>query len=203
VYTAFLFGFLRDRWRLFGFGDRGYLVLGSLVGVGCYLWLGLVGSPITYARLVSGILLACAAFQIVSTATQALMTVVGQRRIMTGRLSALAYVAALLPAIVSAEAGGWRSSHVSSRTTFLMAAVLTVVILGQAFAAPPAIFGDTQVSGKAREDSVSALSRLLRHRPLWRAALILFLCNLSPGWGTPLFYYFTGQLRLSSEMFGT
>jgi uncharacterized membrane protein len=161
---------------------------------------GFIGLP---ARLVSGILLACAAFQIVSTATQALMTVVGQRRIMTGRLSALAYVAALLPAIVSAEAGGWRSSHVSSRTTFLMAAVLTVVILGQAFAAPPAIFGDTQVSGKAREDSVSALSRLLRHRPLWRAALILFLCNLSPGWGTPLFYYFTGQLRLSSEMFGT
>jgi uncharacterized membrane protein len=161
---------------------------------------GFIGLP---ARLVSGILLACAAFQIVSTATQALMTVVGQRRIMTGRLSALAYVAALLPAIVSAEAGGWRSSYVSSRTTFLMAAVLTVVILGQAFAAPPAIFGDTQVSGKAREDSVSALSRLLRHRPLWRAALILFLCNLSPGWGTPLFYYFTGQLRLSSEMFGT
>jgi uncharacterized membrane protein len=161
---------------------------------------GFIGLP---ARLVSGILLACAAFQIVSTATQALMTVVGQRRIMTGRLSALAYVAALLPAIVSAEAGGWRSSHVSSRTTFLMAAVLTVVILGQAFAAPPAIFGDTQVSGKAREDSVSALSRLLRHRPLWPAALILFLCNLSPGWGTPLFYYFTGQLRLSSEMFGT
>jgi uncharacterized membrane protein len=161
---------------------------------------GFIGLP---ARLVSGILLACAAFQIVSTATQALMTVVGQRRIMTGRLSALAYVAALLPAIVSAEAGGWRSSHVSSRTTFLMAAVLSVVILGQAFAAPPAIFGDTQVSGKAREDSVSALSRLLRHRPLWRAALILFLCNLSPGWGTPLFYYFTGQLRLSSEMFGT
>jgi len=97
---------------------------------------------------------------------------------MTGRLSALAYVAALLPAIVSAEAGGWRSSHVSSRTTFLMAAVLTVVILGQA-RLPPAIFGDTQVSGKAREDSVSALSRLLRHRPLWPAALILFLCNLS------------------------
>jgi len=54
-----------------------------------------------------------------------------------------------------------------------------------------------------REKGFAAITRLIRHRPLWPAAAIYFLWNFGPGWGTPMFYHLTEHVGISSELFGT
>lgn len=44
---------------------------------------------------------------------------------------------------------------------------------------------------------------VLMSRTLWRAAGMLFLLNIAPGFGTPLFYYQTNALHLTSQVLGT
>src|SRR5947209_2106153 len=67
-YMGFLFGFLRDRWRPFGKGDRGYLLLTGPPTAALYVWLAV--SPITYANLLLGVLLTGFLGQVLGTAVQ-------------------------------------------------------------------------------------------------------------------------------------
>ena len=135
-------------------------------------------------------------------AAQALMTGVAQAHGMTGRLSVVFGFGYFVPAVLSALAGGWLVAHVSVRGTFLIAAGVTIVIALQSFWRLDAAAEFESQLGHS-EDGMTALKRLLRHRPLWPAAAIFFLWNFSPGWGTPMFYHLTEQVHISSELFGT
>src|SRR6185436_3009499 len=70
VYLAFFFGFLRDHWRPFRSGDRGYLIVSALAAIGCYGWLA--SGTVDYHRLMVGVLLAVAAYQLLHAASEAL-----------------------------------------------------------------------------------------------------------------------------------
>jgi MFS family permease len=121
---------------------------------------------------------------------------------MTGRLSVVFGIGYLTPAVLSALVGGWLVAHMSVRGTFFVAAGFTLVVALQAFWRLEAAreFENLPARGEA---GFAALRRLIRHRPLWPAALIFFLWNFSPGWGTPMFYHLTEKVRISSELYGT
>ena len=198
VYFGFLFGFLRDRWRPFGWGDRGYFLIAAPLAIGCYLWLA--AGAVSYGALLGAMLLAMVSYQMLDTALESLMTAVAQRYLMTGRLSAVAEMSEAVPGIVAVLAGGWMASHVSLQKTALLAAAFTAVILLQAFWMPGPFLAAHARTLPAAENSRAAIVRLLRHGPLWPTAAILLLWDFSPGWGTPLFYYLTEHVRVSSEV---
>ncbi len=200
VYFGFLFGFLRDRWRPFGWGDRGYLLIAAPLAIGCYLWLA--AGAVSYSVLLAAMLLAMVSYQMLDTALESLMTAVAQRYLMTGRLSAIAEMSEAVPGIVAVLAGGWMASHVSLQRTALLAAAFTAVIVVQAFWVPGPFLAEQSRALPADETSWAAIVRLLRHRPLWPTVAILLLWDFSPGWGTPLFYYLTEDVHLSSEVVG-
>jgi len=198
--VGFVFGFIRDR-HLFGLQDRGYLILGALIAMLCYVWL--FGASLTYMSLLIAILITNSAFQIVSTSVQASMTIAGQRRLMTGTLSGLSYAALVLPQVFTAVAGGWLAKRVSPRATFLIVAAVTAGIVYAAFQ-PTLEMAEGPPSSKPRfRDNLGAMRALLRHRSLRLVIAILFLNLFSPGWFTPLLYHFTGQLKMTSEGYGT
>jgi Na+/melibiose symporter-like transporter len=200
VYFGFALGFLRDRWRPFGWGDRGYLLVGSFVAIGCYLWLA--ASEVVYAPLLGALFLAMVAYQLVDVASDALLTTVAQRHFMTGRLSAVVEGMEALPGIIAVIAGGWMAAHASLRVPLLAAAVCSIVILLHAFRYPREVFeGDTNAR-KPREDHRSAIARLWGHGPLRGAVVVGAVWNLSVGWGTPYLFYLTDELGLSSEVLG-
>ena len=199
VYCGFMFGFLRDRWQPFGLGDRFYLLVAApLTAVG-YVWLA--SHRITYWTLLGVVFLIMLAFQFMDTSAQALLSSVGQRLRITGRLSAIAELLEVAPRVVAMLVGGWMVSHASSPLSFVIAAALTTVIGIQALWAPAAIFGGRQISARI-EESRTALRRLLRHKPLWPTAAILLLWNFTPGWETPLFFYLSDNIGISSQAFG-
>jgi MFS family permease len=200
VCAGFLFGFIRDRWRSASWGDRQYLFACAAVAAGGYLWLAT--STIDYFKLLALVFVVVIAYVMIFSSAQALMTGVAQAYGMTGRLSVVFGFGYFTPAVISALAGGWLVAHVPVRDTFLIAAGVTLVIAFQALWRLEAASEFERFLGHG-EDGVAALRRLIGHRPLWPAAVIFFLWNFSPGWGTPIFYHLTERVRISSELFGT
>lgn len=198
VYVAFAFGFLRDHWRPFRSGDRGYLMVSALAAIGCYLWLA--AGTVNYHRLLVGGLLAVAAYQLLHAASEALMTWVAQRHLMTGRLSALNEFGDALVGVFAALMGGWMVGHVSMHVVFLIAAGCTAAVVLQSFWKPRVIFAAQEII--VPEPGVASFVRLLRNRPLRAVMLIILLWSFSPGWHTPLLYYLTDKVGISSEVYG-
>ncbi len=199
-YLAFLFGVLRDRWRPFGLGDRGYFILAAPVAITCYAWVA--AHPLTYGELLGAMLIAMAAYQALDVATAALITRVAQRHSMTGRLSALSESAETIVSVASMLAGGWMTTHCSFRSVFLIATAFTAGIFAMGFWRSTAVLSEEQAERpQAAEQGWRPFLQVLRHRDLWPAALILLLYNFSPGWGTPFFFYLTERVGLSSQGF--
>jgi hypothetical protein len=160
-----------------------------------YVWLA--QGPLTYGRVLGGLLLAMTAYQTVIATTNALVTQVGQRDTITGELSALGEAAETTVSMVSALAGGWLASHANLYTAFWIGAAISAAILAQAFWRPAGVFAHKP----SRPVRSSRVAGLFRDRGMRNAAIILVLYNFSPGWATPLLYYLTDRLGLSSQAF--
>ncbi len=200
-YAGFLFGFLRDRWRPFGWGDRGYLLLTTPFAVACYCWLA--WSPVTYPRLLAAVLLTALVFQGLLAATQGLLATVGQQRMMTGRLGAMWMFALTAPGVIAGLGGGWLAAHVSMRATFLLVAAITLALFFQAFWKPAGVFAEgTEETRLMDESGLQAIRRLFRHRPYWLAAGVMLCWNFVPGWFTPLLFHMTKTVKMSSDQYG-
>ncbi len=200
VYIAFLFGFFRDRFRAQLGGDRGCLAIGSAIVGGCYLMLAAYGARL--APLIAFVLLATIAFMLVIAAAQAMLTTVAQARLMSGRLSIIQLTGYFVPQFLAALAGGWMVTHVSARGTFLIAAAVILMVVGQMFTSADPETALAAGPGAAPERSLAAIARLARHRPIWTAAFIWFLWNFSPGWQTPMFYHLSNTVKISSTAYG-
>jgi MFS family permease len=206
LYVGFALGYLRDRWRPFGKGDLGYLLLTPPLIAAGYLWLAL--SPLTYNGLVIATLLSTAFGVLLGAAIQGLMTEVAQRNAMAGRLSVVVMLTTNLPSIISPAAGGWLTEHRPPQFTFFLAAVMALTVTVAALWRPKAVFAKVQTDTRSAADvgSFQTLRTLLRHptiaRSVYLPAIIMFLWSFSPGWGTPLFYYLTNTVKFSPEQYG-
>ena len=221
AYVGFAFGFLRDRWRPFGKGDRGYfLVLPLLLAITCFY---LAAVPFTYVRLLSTSIVQTVIGLLLGAAAYGMTTEVAQRNGMSGRLSVLLLVIPSLLGIASNAVGG-HFSHTSTQqhNSFLISAFMCLPMMAMAFWMPGFVFatkkfpksskGDERagapdaVRGSATdvaptEGTVASLLRLVRTRSIYLPAAAIFLFSFAPGWGTPLFYYLTDKVKLSEAAF--
>lgn len=206
LYIGFTWGFIRDRWRPFGLGDRGHFLIFAPISAGLYLWLSF--GEISFQRLLAAVLLATLTFRVLYAACWGLVTEVAQARLMTGRLSVLGNTVAYIPGSLALLAGGWLSTHVSARGVFGLGAAITMVIFLQAFWRERSVFGawPAAVPGDAPDPQCErgwqAVQRLLRNRPIWPAILIWALWSFAPGFQTPMFYYLTNTIKASGTQVG-
>lgn len=200
-YVGFLFGYLRDRWRPFGKGDRGYMLLCMPIIAGINFYLSL--APLTYAQILWTSLASGVAGSMLGSAVSGLKISVAQRRLMTGRLVALGGVVSIVPGILSNLGGGWLTHHASTQFVFRICGALYVLATLMAFWRPRIVFdGEPERHPASAESHLDAIRRMARHRTLWPALLILLLWVFAPGWGTPLFYYLTNTVKITPEQYG-
>src|SRR5205823_1353219 len=95
LYVGFLLGYVRDRWKPFGKGELGYMILTPPLIAAGYLWLAF--SPLTYRSLMIATLLSTVFGVLLGASLQGLMTQIAQRNFMAGRLSVVIMLTTNLP----------------------------------------------------------------------------------------------------------
>jgi len=201
LYFSFAFGLLRDLWNPFGWRDRGFFLLFGSATAAVFVWMML--SRLSYTMLFVAMFLVMLLFRFVSAAYQGLIALVGQEKLMSGRLSALWNIVLSVPYMAGAFFSGYISEHLRPSGTFALVAVISLLIAILAFWKPRSVFGHTYDQPLARGSNLMGdLKRLLKHRAIYPAVLILFMFQFSPGSNTPLQYYLTNELHASDSIYG-
>ncbi|MGO9432878.1 MAG: MFS transporter [Terracidiphilus sp.] len=201
VYFSFLFGLGRDLWNPFGLRDRGFFLLFAPLSAALFLWMAF--TTLSFAGLFTGMFLVMLTFRFVSASYQGLLALVGQEKLMSGRLSALWNVFTYVPFFVGSFVSGYATEHLRPRETFLMVAALTMLILLFAFWKPRAVFSDAYNQPVAKGSNLLGdVRRLLKHRAIYAPILIMLMFQFSPASNTPLQYYLTDRLHASDAVYG-
>jgi Major Facilitator Superfamily len=201
LYLSFLFGLTRDTLNPLGMRDRGYLLLSAPAAALVFAWM--TESALSYLELYTGILLTMVAFRFIAASYLGLIALVGQEKLMSGRLAALWNTVAIIPYIGGAFVSGWMAEYLSPSRIFLLAAVLSIMIAVLALWKPPAVFAGVYNKPAARgADLWADVKRLLRHKAIYPAVLILMLYSFAPGSNTPLQFYLINKLHASDAEWG-
>lgn len=200
IFIGFVFGLIRDSWNPFGLRDRGYLIIFTpLTGV-AFVWLAF--GKLEFSSLLIGVMLAMAAFQLVGAAYQALMTLIGQEHLMSGRLAALYWTVLVVPNVLAAWSSGWVTEHLTVKQIFLLLASICFACGLVGFYKPDAVFKSTYDAPLAKRTTFfKDIARLARHRAVYPAVVISFMWNFAPGAQTPLQYYLTDKLHASDAAY--
>ena len=200
VYFAFVFGLIRDQWNPWGLRDRGYFLIFAPVTAAAFIWMA--ASSLSYRVLLIGMLLSMVTSRFILAANQGLIALVGQERLMSGRLSALWNIVNYLPYIAGGFASGYISEHLRPKETFFLVAALTAFIALFGLWKPRSVFSHTYDRPQAMGTNfVGNVRRLVKHRAIYPAVLICFLWNFAPGSNTPLQYYLTNELHASDSVY--
>ena len=200
VYFAFAPGLIRDLWNPFGMRDRGYFLIFAPVTAGAFIWMAV--SRISYQGLLIGMLLAMLSSRFLAAAYQGLIALVGQEKLMSGRLSVVWQAVSTLLYGVGAFASGFISEHLRPSETLFLVAALSGCIGLFGLWNPHAVFSDTYEKPQARGANFAGdVKRLVKHRAIYPAVLICFLWNFAPGSATPLQFYLTNELHASDAVY--
>ncbi|KWR88045.1 MFS transporter [Cupriavidus sp. IDO] len=200
VYVAFVFGLARDQWNPLGLRDRGFFLIFAPVTALAFIWMAFSG--FSYAALVTGMLLAMLSSRFVAAAYQGLIALVGQEKLMSGRLSALLNVVGSVPVVMGAFASGYISDHLAAKEAFFLVAMAASLIAVFGLWKPVSVFGHIYEKPRARgTDLVGNVRRLVKHKAVYPAVLICFLWNFAPGAATPLQFYLTNTLHASDSVY--
>lgn len=200
VYVAFVFGFARDQWNPLGLRDRGFFLIFAPATAVAFIWMAFSG--FSYAGLVIGMLLAMLSSRFVAAAYQGLIALVGQEKLMSGRLSALLNVVGSVPVVAGAFASGYISDHLAAKEAFLLVAMAALSIGVFGLWKPVSVFGHIYEKPHARGAALGGnIRRLVKHKAVYPAVLICFLWNFAPGSATPLQFYLSNELHASDSVF--
>jgi MFS family permease len=206
LFLGFVFGFIRDRWSPFGTGDRGHLVIFGLVTALIYGLVALV-KP-TYAVLLGGLFVGTMAFQIVGGAAAGIVSAIGQRRAMSGRMSALISISTSAPSLIAFILGGLLSQVLESRDATTASRILFLVAGGMmAVIALFGVLGPRSVFAAAHAERTTSaffhdIGRFFRHWPIYPVIVIQLLWQFAPGTGIVLQYHMSNTLHATDAQWG-
>jgi MFS family permease len=196
-----VYGVFSDFIPLFGYRRKAYLVIANGGAALAYFVITQLHEP---EHLIVVLLLTAYGMAISSTLCGAVLVENGQRFQMSDRFVNQQWLWFNIAAIGSALAGGFLVQHLAPEAALHAAAG----IVGLApFAA---VFGALFLIDEQRSPMDPAQLKAtfrgfvetFRRRELWLVALFLFLYYFSPGFGTPLYYYMTDDLKFSQEYIG-
>ncbi len=200
MYLGFVFGMARDLWNPFGCRDRGYFRIFSPLAIVVFGWLAL--TRLSYSGLLIGMFLAMVSFRFMMAAYTGLVALIGQEKLMSGRLAALWRLFYYVSLIAAYFASGFITASLSPHQTFFLAAAVTLPLWLFGFWKPRAVFSHAYDNPHARGiDFWGDVKRLLNHRAVYPAVLIMLLWNFMPGFNTPMQFYLTNQLHAADAVY--
>ena len=200
TYVAFLFGFMRDRWNPFKKGDRGIFLIFAPIAALAFGFLAT--GKLEYSRLLIGAVSATVAYRFLAASAQGLSADIGKRRGMTGRISTIWNIIWNILGGIAYILGGWVSDHLTYGQTFGLLGILTLAFIGLGMWTPQAVFEGDEERTKNLPPFWPEVVRVLKHKPVWPAAIIWLLWSFAPGFATPLLFYLTNIVKMSDTQYG-
>jgi len=196
VYLAFIFGLVRDRWNPLGLRDRGLLLIfGPLTAI-IFFWLAV--QKVTLVNLYIGVMLVVLSTRLIVAAYQGLISLVGQEKLMSGRLATVWNAVYYVPIAFSSWLAGVATVSLTPKVTFTALAILSLAVGLLGFWKPREVFAGAYDRPEAKTlDLWTDVKRLLKHKAIYAPVLIMFLWNFAPGSQTPLQFYLTNTLHAS------
>ena len=194
-----LAGILSDSVPLFGTRRRHYLLFSATTAAVLWLLVGRV--PRSYGSLLGAVVAMNAMLVMGSTVVGGLLVEAGQRYGATGRLTSARYFVMNVCLLLGGPLGGFLAARSFEVSTAVCGAIAFSVV-------PVAMLWLHESPTAERRSEVwttawTHIKTLVRSGPLWSAAGLLFLVYISPGFGTPLYYYQTDTLKFSPPFIGT
>ena len=207
LYLSCVFGFIRDMWNPLGMRDRGFMLLFGTITAGFYVVFAF--TPITYLSLLVAVVLLTTSFLFVASAQSGLTSMIGQQHVMTGQISAVWNIFAMIPSIVALLIGGAlsglledRNDDQAARILFLIGAAIMATVAVYAVWRPKSVFDNVHPEQGTVTHPLKDLKRLVRYWPIYPALLIWLLWNFAPGAATPLQYYLQNTLHAEDAQWG-
>ena len=192
-------GILVDAFPILRTKRQGYVILSTVLAVAGWVWLAF--APRTYDSLRTVCFAINVAMMVTSTAVGAYLVEASQRLEATGRVTALRISVQSVASLLNGPLSGFLAG-----SAFLLAAMtpgaLLLLLLPVAFVymREPRVARSTPADTFARAGS--QLGVIFRSRPLWLAALFIFLLFAAPGFSTPLYYIQNDVLKFSQQTIG-
>ena len=196
-----VYGIVSDFLPLFGYRRKTYLVLANAAAAGAYCWVTQITAP---SELVFVLLLTAYGMAISSTVCGAVLVENGQRFGASDAFVNQQWLWFNIAAMASAFIGGELVERLSPGTALHAAAgVIAIAPLAAVFAAWFLISERaSRINLPEMKKTFASLLAALTLRDLWVIALFLFFYYLNPGFGTPLYYSMTDNLKFSQEYIG-
>jgi MFS family permease len=196
-----LYGVISDFLPLFGYRRRSYLLVANVGAVAAFLWTSQELAP---AAIVLALLVTSVAMAASSTVCGALLVEHGQRHRASASFVNQQWlwfnVAVMLASLLGGELIERLPPAGALHAAAAIAGALPMAVVVSAIA-----LLDEQRAGINRAELQRALRGFLdtfRSRTLWLIGGFLFCYYFSPGFGTPLYFYMTDQLRFSQSTIG-
>jgi MFS family permease len=196
-----VYGLVSDFVPLFGYRRRSYLLLANVAAIIGYFWATQLDTP---SVLVFALMMTAYAMAISSTLCGAVLVENGQQLHASGRFVNQQWLWFNVAAMAAAIVGGQLVQHLPPASALHTAAAIVGIAPFAVIAATLYLIPEQKVSinieGLRR--SLDGLAAAFRRRELWIVAVFIFLYYFSPGFGTPLYYHMTDDLKFSQGYIG-
>lgn len=196
-----VFGLVSDFVPLFGYRRKSYLIIASICASGAYGWMARLSEPGAFAPL---LLLTSYAMATGSTLCGALLAENGRSHRLTSTLISQQWLWFYIAIMASAFAGGALVERLPPISALQAAAGIAAVAPIAMVLASVLFLSEKKVTVSRQEMRLTfrSIVSAARSAKLYLVAAFLFLYSFAPGFGTPLYYFMTDDLRFSQAFIG-
>ena len=196
-----VFGLVSDFVPLFGYRRKSYLIIASLCAVVGYAGIARLSEPGEFALL---LLLTSYAMATASTLCGALLAENGQTYRLSSTFVSQQWLWFYIAIMASSFLGGALVESLSALSALQMAAAIAAVAPIAAILASLFLLDERKVKASVFEARLTfqSMLRASTSARLYLVALFLFLYAFAPGFGTPLYYFMTDELKFSQSYIG-
>lgn len=201
--TKPILGFFSDRWPLFGYRRRSYLVLSGILGTVSWLALGTIAkTPLT---AVIAITMVSASVAIADVIADSIVVERARKQSLgkVGSLQSLSWGCAALGGLITAYFSGWLLEYFSTQTIFKITAIFPMIVAAIAWLiAEKPITSESNTPTEVKNGSISQLWQAVKKRSIWLPTAFIFIWQSTPNSEAAFFYFLTNELDFQAEFMG-
>jgi len=196
-----VFGLVSDFIPLFGYHRKSYLIISSICAVGAYAWIARLSEPSEFALL---LVLTSFAMATASTLCGALLAENGQSFRLSSTFVGQQWLWFYIAIMASSFVGGELVQRLTPLSALQAAATVAAIAPIAVILASVFLLSERKSRANRLEMQLTfhSIVAALRSPKLYLVALFLFLYSFAPGFGTPLYYFMTDELKFSQSYIG-